>query len=81
MTVMGTGQVVALLGDEGFAITRSRLESLIATGRVASPALAGPSRAWTSEDIERVRRVLIDSATRAGAGEGGTPESETTSDE
>ncbi len=58
MEMRSTREVVALLTAEGYRITQKRLDGLIATGRVTAPALVGPVRVWTPEDVERVRRAL-----------------------
>lgn len=59
MRVLGTNEAVNRLRTEGFKLTKSRLESLLSTGRVQSPPLVGTSRAWTEERLEDVRRVLV----------------------
>lgn len=57
--MLGTAAVVSQLREEGFALTKSRLESLLATGRVESPSLVGTSRVWSMRDVARVRRALV----------------------
>ena len=59
MNVLGTMEVVERLRAEGFRISKSRLEGLVATGRVPAPGRVGPTRAWTEDDIDRVRRALV----------------------
>jgi hypothetical protein len=55
----GTGEVVAVLRGERFDVSKSRVESLLATGRIPPPAMVGTSRVWTERDVENVRRALV----------------------
>ena len=71
MVPMSTGDVVRSLVAEGYAVSRKRLDGLIATGRVASPRLVGPTRAWMPEDVEAVRRALVALDGRPTGGQGG----------
>jgi hypothetical protein len=66
--MLGTAEAVRLLQSEGYRISKTRLENLIATGRVESPQLVGPTRVWMDDDINHVRRILtsIDGAPRRG---------------
>jgi len=59
MEAMSTSDVVRELGAQGYRITRKRLEGFLATGRVRSPMMVGPTRVWLPDDVARVREALI----------------------
>ncbi|KKL47113.1 hypothetical protein LCGC14_2338780 [marine sediment metagenome] len=59
MAILGTNDVVSRLQAEGFHVSKSRIESFLASGKVPPPELVGTSRAWTDDDIARVRARLV----------------------
>ena len=57
--MQGTSEVVRVLQGEGFRLSKTRLDSLVASGRIASPRLVGTSRGWSDTDVQGVRAALV----------------------
>jgi hypothetical protein len=57
--MLSTSEMISKLTEEGFRLTRSRLETLINSGRVRAPKLVGTNRVWMEPDVDQVRRVLV----------------------
>ncbi len=63
MNFLLTGEIVRRLG-----ITESRLDSLIRTGRLASPTKdSAGRRIWSPDDLERVRAAMAVDRRRTGS--------------
>lgn len=57
--MLGTREVVAVLRGEGYVVSKSRLDGMIASGRIESPGIVGTSRAWDDADIQGIREALV----------------------
>ena len=64
MRIYSTSSVVDQLRSEGLSLTKSKLEAMLATGRIDPPQLIGQSRVWTEVDLEKLRLVLREGPVR-----------------